>query len=131
MFIYSIRSATIKFIDAVSLSVDVLVCLIAFIPVYDDNVQPSGKTVYTDIKNNSDRLEFISGFGWTVNEMPVEEVGVTIPEQFDNVFHTYNEIQKSQGLNLNNYRGKQVTRYTYKITNYEGAEGDVLISLLV
>ena len=43
----------------------------------------------------------------------------------------YNEIQRSQGLNLKSYRGKTVTRYSYYITNYEGYNGKVMITLLV
>ena len=40
-------------------------------------------------------------------------------------------MQKEQGLSLAPYKGKEVTRYTYKVTNYEGYEGEVYINLLV
>ena len=56
---------------------------------------------------------------------------MTIPGEFDKVFATYNEMQKEQGLNLSKYKGKDVTRYTFAVTNYEGYEGKVLANVLV
>jgi hypothetical protein len=42
----------------------------------------------------------------------------------------YNELQKKQGLDLSKYARKKVTRYTYKVTNYD-SDGDVYASLFV
>ncbi|MBQ8448815.1 MAG: DUF4830 domain-containing protein, partial [Clostridia bacterium] len=62
---------------------------------------------------------------------PIEEVEVSIPAEFDTVYIGYNDIQKAQGLNLAKYKGKEVVRYTYEVTNYEGYDGTVYINLLV
>lgn len=43
----------------------------------------------------------------------------------------YNEIQRAQGLDLAKYKNKKVSRFTYKVTNYEGYEGEVYANLLV
>lgn len=132
MFVYSIRSATIKFISAIALSIAVLFALIALIPTYGDgDTQAASNISYTKIYENSDRLAFISQFGWEVSEEPLETVEVTVPETFDTVYLGYNEMQKEQGLNLAKYKGKTVTRYTYKVTNYPDYEGTVYLSLLV
>ena len=56
---------------------------------------------------------------------------VTVPESFDKIFSSYNEIQKRQGLDLSKYKKKNVTRYTYKITNYDGYDGTVYANILV
>ena len=61
----------------------------------------------------------------------METVEVCVPETFDNVYLGYNEMQKEQGLNLAKYKGKTVTRYTYKVENYPDYEGTVYLSLLV
>ena len=53
-----------------------------------------------------------------------------MPENFDRVILGYNELQKKQGLDLSKYQKKRVTRYTYKVTNYD-AEGDVYANLFV
>jgi len=132
MFVYSIRSATIKFICAIALSVAVLFALIALIPTYGDGESKAVSDIsYTKIYENKDRLEFISQFGWEVSEEPLETVEVTVPETFDTVYLGYNEMQQEQGLNLAKYKGKTVTRYTYKVTNYPEYDGTVYLSLLV
>lgn len=131
MFVYSIRSATIKFICAIVLSVAVLITLVALIPTYADDAEPTSSISYSKIYENSDRINFISQFGWEVKETPVEEVEVAVPESFDKVYLGYNEMQKEQGLNLSKYKGKTVTRYTYEVTNYPDYDGTVYISLLV
>ena len=133
MFVYSIRSATIKFACAIALSLAVLISLVALIPSYDakDSSEAVSDISYTKIYENSDRLAFIAQFGWQVENEPLEAVEVSVPETFDNVYLGYNEMQKEQGLNLSKYKGKTVTRYTYKVMNYPDYDGTVYLSLLV
>ena len=61
----------------------------------------------------------------------MEEVTINIPAEFDKIMKTYNEIQKQQGLDLEKYKGKEVTRVTYEITNYPEAEGKVLANIIL
>ena len=75
--------------------------------------------------------EFLAQFGWTVEAAPGEVKKVTIPSEFDKIFSAYNEIQKEQGLNLSKFKNKEVTRYTFTVTNYEGYEGTVWANVLV
>lgn len=133
MFVYSIRSATIKFVCAIALSIAVLVSLVALIPSYNakDGTPVSSDVSYVKIYENSDRIAFIEQFGWKVEETPLETVEVCVPTTFDNVYLGYNEMQKEQGLNLAKYKGKTVTRYTYKVENYPDYDGTVYVSLLI
>ena len=134
MFIYSLRASTLKFFAVICVALVTLIALIAFVPAYGED----GKTVaseveydYDGIKTGEDRIEFLRQFGWEVKSEPVEVVEVTIPAEFDKIFTGYNEIQKRQGLDLSEYRKKKVTRYTYEVTNYQGAEGVVYANILV
>lgn len=134
MFVYAIRSATIKFVCAITLSVAALLALVALIPTYSaekNEAATVSDVSYNKIYENSDRLAFIEQFGWEVDTTPLEAVEVAIPEEFDKVYLGYNEMQKEQGLGLTKYKGKTVTRYTYNVTNYPDYTGDVYISLLV
>ena len=108
----------------------VVAALVIFVPSYESTAASSGIN-YDKVYSNSDRVEFISKFGWQVSQTPIEEVEVSIPSEFDTVYLGYNDIQKAQGLNLAKYKGKEVVRYTYEITNYEGYEGTVYVNLLV
>jgi hypothetical protein len=76
-------------------------------------------------------MKFLSQFGWTVNGSTAEVQEVTIPAEFDKVFASYNELQREQGLDLAKYKKKELTRYTFEVTNYEGYEGKVYANVLV
>ena len=134
MFIYSLRASTLKFCAVICVALVTLITLLAFIPAYGESAPTSGdevEIVYDKIKTESDRQNFLRQFGWEVTGDPVKVATVTIPSQFDKIFTGYNEIQKRQGLDLTDYQKKKVTRYTYEIKNYEGAEGTVYANLLV
>lgn len=130
MFVTTLRSNTIKFALITLLSVLVVLALVIFVPSYESTAAVNGIS-YQKVYSNSDRIDFISQFGWTVSQTPIEEVEVTIPSEFDTVYTGYNDIQKAQGLNLSKYKGKEVVRYTYQITNYADYDGVVYVNLLI
>ena len=134
MFIYSLKASTIKFCAVVCIALATLITLIAFIPVVavdDTTVSADGEINYSGVKTNEDRIKFLEQFGWQVKPEAVHSVEVTIPEEFDKILSAYNEIQKRQGLDLSKYRKKNVQRYTYEITNYDGYNGTVYANILV
>ena len=61
----------------------------------------------------------------------VEFMEVQIPQEFDEVYAKYNEIQTAQGMDLTKYQGKRVMRYTYSIKNYPSGEEGVCANMLV
>lgn len=71
-----------------------------------------------DAATDAQRKAFLAQFGWTVQDDPVEICEVIIPDTFNDVYRAYNELQKSQGLDLTRYMGKRVKRWTYELTNY-------------
>ena len=138
MFVYSLKANTIKFFGVLCVALVALITLIAFLPSYEPNTAAVGKngenTVsisYDKVKTNEDRIKFLEQFGWKVTSEPLETEEVLIPSDFDKVFAGYNEIQKSQGLDLGQYRNKHLTRYTYEVTNYDGYDGTVYANLLI
>ena len=136
MFVYSLRAGTVKLIGVICVALTVLITLIAFVPTYTISSQASADASevsyrYDKIKNAEDVAAFLSQFGWEVDATPIESKEVTIPAEFDKIFSAYNELQREQGLDLSKYKRKQVTRYTFKVTNYEGYEGTVYANVLV
>ena len=134
MFIYSLKASTIKFFAVVCVALATLITLIAFIPVAasdDMSVSANADIKYSGIKTNEDRIKFLGQFGWQVDPEAVQSVEVTIPEDFDKIFTAYNELQKRQGLDLTKFKKKNVQRYTYEITNYDGYDGVVYANILV
>jgi hypothetical protein len=136
MFVYSLKASTLKLVGVISVSVIALVILLTMIPTFEPTAaslmySETPSYQYSKIKTNEDRLSFLKQFGWEAEATPVEEVTVTIPGEFDKVFVGYNELQKQQGLDLSQYKRKDVTRYTYKIINYKDYNGTVYANLLI
>ena len=137
MFIYSVRASTIKFFGVICVALAGLIALIAFVPSYvSDGAVMTGGTAnksysYDKIKSVDDAAEFLSQFGWEVDKAGVQCAEVTIPDEFDKIFAGYNEIQRSQGLDLSKYKKKKMTRYTFVVSNYDGYDGKVYANVLV
>jgi len=62
--------------------------------------------------------DFFNQFGLEINEESVEQVNITIPSEFNDVYQKYNDLQNNQGLDLEHYKGFQAVRYTYSVDNY-------------
>ena len=136
MFVYSIRANTIKFFGIICVALAALITLIAFVPTYAQTSAQTGtdgtkEISYEKVKSVEDAKQFLSQFGWQTDAASAKTVPVTLPGEFDKVFVGYNELQKRQGLDLSKYRGKDVTRYTFTVTNYPGYEGTVYANVLV
>lgn len=140
MFIYSFKASTLKLLGIISVTLAALIAIIAFVPVYADGlssvstgaqVEGEKSISYDKVKSAADAVNFLAQFGWTVDGGSPESAKVTIPSEFDKVFAAYNEIQKSQGLDLSKYKKKELTRYTFEVTNYDDYEGKVYANVLV
>lgn len=79
---------------------------------------------------NEERVSFLTGFGWQVDPEPAETREVMIPAEFNDVYTTYNVMQKAQGFDLLPYAGEVVTQYQYLVQNYPN-ETEVYATLLV
>lgn len=131
MFIFSVRASSIKFFAILALTFAVLIGLIVSGDTVFASGTPSGEIKFSDIKTEDDRVAFIEQFGLRVKSAAVDECSFVMPENFDRVIMGYNEIQKTQGLDLSKYAKKKVTRYTYGIENYEDYDGEVFVNLLI
>ena len=76
-----------------------------------------------DIRN------YLSSFELELGEITVDKISV--PYEFNDVYTNYNLIQQSQGFDLSEFKGKDLTRYTAQITNYTDFNGDVFAEVLV
>ena len=83
------------------------------------------------IETNDDRLSFLTSYGWEVEAKPLEFVEVRVPDEFNETFEKYNDLQKGQGYDLAKFKGKRVIRYSYRVKNYPSGEEDVVANLLI
>ncbi|MBQ6262457.1 MAG: DUF4830 domain-containing protein [Clostridia bacterium] len=136
MFVYSVKANTLKLVGIIGAALLILIVMIFLIPDYAPKTtaaiaKQNEDIKYDKIKDNDDRIAFLGQFGWEVDPDPTEEVTIRIPSEFDRVLTSYNELQKQQGLDLSRYRGKEVTRYSYKVKNYPEYNGDVTANVIV
>ena len=133
MFVYSVRASTLKFFAVLCIASIALVAVIFALPSESvEAVSTKEQEFYFDkIKTNDDRISFIKQFGWEVDSAPISETEVKIPNELDKILSAYNDIQSSLGMNINKYKGKTVTRYTYKVNNYPDYSGTVYANIIV
>lgn len=81
--------------------------------------------------DNTQRTDYLHSLGWTVNPEPVETLQFLLPETLEEPYLSYNALQIAQGFDLTTCLGKQITRYTYVVTNYPGRPDGVQANLYI
>ena len=115
-----IKTVKLKDLRALSVIIAVLLVLAALMIVIIG--ASKHKTIDYDLKTESDRQQFLADMGWKVGKKYESCRQVTIPEKFTAVYKNYNELQKQQGFDLSEYKGKNVTIYTYAVKNYKNSQ---------
>lgn len=123
MFVISVKSKKLKSYSLIAL-VAVFVTLGALYYVSLENNIPVSNIggIVMKAETAEERISFFSQFGYKINAEPCEVKEVVIPTEFDDVYENYNEIQKSQNLDLEKYKGARVKMWSYEILNYPGYE---------
>ena len=132
MFVCSVRASTVKFFAFVFATVALMIGLV--ILGRSDSVlamSDSTEIRFDGMKENQNRVAFIEACGVKVKEAPTEEKTFRLPEDFDRIVAGYNEIQKKQGLDLQRYANKKVTRFTYEVTNFKDTDRTVYVNMFV
>ena len=75
--------------------------------------------------------EYISSFGLEIDRNACVIDEITVPYEFGQVYESYNNIQKSQGFDLEQYKGKVLKRYSYPLLNYPDKEKNVFVEVLI
>lgn len=115
MFVFSIKTSKRQLVRLTGGMVMVAVALLMTLFLPQGSVPTTAKGHTQD-----ERIQYLYSLGY---EVDLEEIGVReicIPDEFDDVFMAYNELQKQAGMDLAAYRNKRVKRYTYQVTNYPG-----------
>lgn len=81
------------------------------------------------LQENSQRVEYLRSWGWTVDSEPVETLQLMMPDPLPEEYAAYNELQLAQGFDLSQCCGKPLVRYTYRVTNYPGRRENVQVNL--
>ena len=93
--------------------------------------QREENTTPSQLTDNSQHIAYLESLGWQVEPEPLETLQFLLPETLEEPYLTYNELQLSQGFDLSACCGKQISRYTYVVTNYPGETEGVQVNLYV
>ena len=127
MMIQAIRLTRKKAALAVILAGAVLAALILLLG------QRGGMGVpeQTYLSSNGERVAYLRELGWEIDPEPLTTLQFLLPPKLSGDYITYNDLQKSQGFDLETCCGKQVTRYTYTVTNYPQRPDGVQLNLYI
>lgn len=139
MVIYSVKVNKKKMLGvAVAVVCGLIVLIVACARAWGDGGQNISNTavntaamegVDLSAETTEQQVAFLHQLGYNCGEEPISFLEVIIPEKFNGVYDTYNELQKESGFDLKLYQGKRVRRYTYTVYDYQGQ--DVVANLLV
>lgn len=83
------------------------------------------------LTSGEERVAYLQSLGWEVDPEPIETLQFLLPAKLEEPYLSYNQLQLSQGFDLSKCCGKQVSRYTYAVTNYPGQAENVQANLYV
>ena len=129
MFVVSLKLDTNRiYATLATLCLVVAVACVAF-PERSRDVL--NNNIDTNVKSTAEHIEFLNSYGYNVIENPVQIQEIVIPSQFSESYEKYNEYQKLSGFDLTRYKNQRVKKYTYKVTDYEFCEDEVVANVLV
>ena len=117
------RKKAVASILVMGIVMAVLICLVSR--------QDTGDAAQTLLTDNAQRVAYLESFGWQVESEPMETLQFLLPEVLEEPYISYNTLQKSQGFDLSLCCGKQISRYTYTVTNYPGHPDGVQANLYI
>lgn len=125
MMIHAIRLTRKKAALAVILAGTALMALILLLG------RSSAEPTPPQLTCNAERVAYLQDLGWQVTEEPVTTLQFLLPAKLSGDYIEYNQLQRTQGFDLEQCCGKQVTRYTYAVINYPGHPDGVQVNLYV
>ena len=81
-----------------------------------------------DRSTNEMIVGYMKGLGWEIEASPSEITHFSLPDEFDAVYRAYNAMQKSAGFDLGRYKGKKVTRYSYRVLNHKNSSDTQVVA---
>lgn len=83
------------------------------------------------LETDAEMLGFLRGLGWETSDTFINCRDVVIPEEWNEVYTKYNDLQLAQGFDLEKFRGKSATIYSYTVLNYDAHPDNMVANLLI
>lgn len=127
MFVFSVKTSRRQLLSLLfCVVVLVLIVLSAFFWPVGAVSQTTATVPATD---NATRIAYLQSLGYEVDLAYCEVREVLIPDEFDEVFTAYNELQQQADMDFTPYHGKRLKCWSYRVLNV--GEGETLANLYV
>ena len=127
MFVKTVR---VKKLNPIAVIL-VLAVVLILIAIWVLDFGKSGLKDKYQLPENANRVSFLQGLGWEVSEVELNCKVVKIPSTFNEVYLAYNKLQRQQGFDLGDYKGKTVEIYTYEVYNYPDKPQNIVVHLVI
>lgn len=127
MLIWTAKFSRKKAVAAVILMGIVMAVLIVLV----GRVPEEPETPLPKLTTNAEQVAYLRSLGWQVEPEPIETLQFLLPPELEEPYLSYNQLQLSQGFDMAKCCGKQVSRYTYAVTNYPGQNEGVQANLYI
>ena len=124
MFIWTARFSRKKAVCSVIVMGVVMAALILLTANHEK--PEASRPLLTD---NAQRVAYLESYGWQITPEPLETLQFLLSDPLEEPYLSYNTLQKAQGFDLSACCGKQLTRYTYTVTNYPDRPQGVQVNL--
>lgn len=94
------------------------VCLLMLRAAPPDSVEVEGEQVGLIISSDEDIESFIAQCGYEI-EGCVSDEEITVPKTWNDTYTAYNDLQKQQGFDLRQYKGKPARKLVYALLDSE------------
>ena len=81
--------------------------------------------------SDTSKVHFIESYGWQVEQSHFMCEKVKIPYVFSDSEKEYNLIQKKAGFDFENYKGKTLDRFSYRLLNHPDDKKYAYINIFV
>ncbi len=122
-----VKTVKVKEVFKALFTIFIIALAVLAVVLFIKNLTNDNKVI---LDTEAARQEFLRSLGWQISEEPIDVRAVTVPNEWNEVFEEYNSIQKQQGFDLEKYRGKNATVYTYEVYNYEGKPENMVANLM-
>ena len=90
---------------------------------------PSENSLPPSLASPQECVTYLTSLGWEVQPEPVETLQFLLPKVLEEPYLSYNALQLTQGFDLTDCCGKQISRLTFCVTNYPGHPENVQANL--
>ena len=91
----------------------------------------SAAITVSNAKTDAERIAFIKSLGFAPLNVSPSSKSTQIPDVFSAVYENYNELQLLAGYDLRDFKGCEVTIFSYFIETPDGYSGDTVFNIIV